>query len=115
VEALMKRVDMFVDLSTYQAMGLSCLEAMASGVAVVGPVNGGLSEIVIHEESGLLVDTLDEEQCTQACLRLIDDLDLRQRLRAAGIERTAGFFPEKPALALMQTLFSEDAEVEVNP
>jgi GT2 family glycosyltransferase len=114
VEALMKRVDVFVDLSTYQAMGLSCLEAMASGVAVIGPVNGGLSEIVSHEESGLLIDTRNEEQCIQACLRLIDDVDLRQRLRTAGIERTASFFPEKPALALMQTLFSPDAEVEVH-
>ncbi|WP_082817983.1 class I SAM-dependent methyltransferase [Variovorax boronicumulans] len=112
VEALMKRVDVFVDLSTYQAMGLSCLEAMASGVAVIGPVNGGISEIVIHEESGLLVDTLDEEQCTQTCLRLIDDGDLRQRLKTAGIERTASFFPEKPALTMMQALFSGDAETK---
>lgn len=105
VEALMKRVDIFVDLSVYQAMGLSCLEAMASGATVIGPVNGGLPEIVIHEESGLLVDTRDEEQCMKACLRLVDDFDLRRRLSAAGVERTSLFFPDRPALALAQTLF----------
>jgi len=112
VEALMKRVDIFVDLSVYQAMGLSCLEAMASGATVIGPVNGGLPEIVIHEESGLLVDTRDEEQCMKACLRLVDDFDLRRRLGAAGVERTSLFFPDRPALALAQTLFSDEAKVE---
>ncbi|RUR67415.1 glycosyltransferase [Variovorax guangxiensis] len=110
VDALMKQADVFVDLSVYQAMGLSCLEAMASGVTIIGPVNGGLSEIVTHEETGLLVDTRDEAQCLQACLRLVDDSALRRRLGDAGIERAAFFFPDAPALAMGRTLFSESAE-----
>jgi GT2 family glycosyltransferase len=110
VEALMKRVDVFVDLSVYQAMGLSCLEAMASGATVVGPLSGGLQEIVVHEESGLLVDTSNENQCLRACLRLVDDVDLRRRLGAAGVEKAAIFFPDRSALALMQALFSDNAE-----
>lgn len=113
VEALMRRADVFLDLSVYQAMGLSCLEAMASGATVIGPVNGGLSEIVIHEESGLLVDTRDEEQIMRACLRLVDDFDLRRRLGTAGVERTSIYFPDRSASALAQTIFSDETASEV--
>ncbi|MDH6592682.1 GT2 family glycosyltransferase/glycosyltransferase involved in cell wall biosynthesis [Variovorax sp. TBS-050B] len=114
VEALMKRSDVFIDLSAYQAMGLTCLEAMASGATIVGPVNGGLSEIVVDEESGLLVDTHDENKCLEACLRLIDDSELRRRLGAAGVEKTSALFPDRSALALMQQLFPDEGKPEAH-
>ena len=109
VSEILRQVDIFLDFSTYQAMGLTALEAMASGVAVVGPRRGGLAEIVEHEASGLLVDTRDESQCLQAARRLIDDWEFRDRLIQKGFEVAAGCYPERPALAIMEALLPEGA------
>ena len=46
VAALLSHCDIFLDFSDYQAMGLSLLEAMACGCAVVGPVNGGAASFL---------------------------------------------------------------------
>jgi len=54
---------------------------MASGVAVVGPINGGLGEVIKNLETGLLINTGDEEKCFAAACRLIADRQLRQKLR----------------------------------
>lgn len=109
VSEILREVDIFLDFSTYQAMGLTALEAMASGVAVVGPRRGGLAEIVEHEASGLLVDTGDESQCLQAARRLIDDWEFRDRLVQKGFEVAAGCYPERAALAVMEALLPEGA------
>jgi glycosyltransferase involved in cell wall biosynthesis len=105
VSEILREADIFLDFSIYQAMGLTALEAMASGVAVVGPRRGGLAEFLEHEVSGLLVDTRDEMQCLQAARRLIDDWEFRDGLIRKGLEVAAHCYPEQAALALMETLF----------
>ena len=74
--------DIFIDCSVFQAMGLTAMEAMASGVAVVGPINGGLREIIVDGQNGLLVDTQNESDIVSAASRLISDDTLRSRIRA---------------------------------
>jgi glycosyltransferase involved in cell wall biosynthesis len=105
ISEILRDTDIFLDFSTYQAMGLTALEAMASGVAIVGPRRGGLVEVVQHEVSGLLVDTGNEGQCLRAARRLVDDWDLRDRLIVEGLQAVSGCFPEAAASALMDALF----------
>ena len=38
-------------------MGLSALEAIASGCSVLVPKNGGAVEFIIHRENGIVADT----------------------------------------------------------
>lgn len=102
---LLARSHIFLDVSDFQAMGLTCMEAMACGVAVVGPITGGLSEIVRHEHSGLLVDTTDEAACLAAVLELIDQPGKRQALVNAALADIAAYYPESAALRMMDYLF----------
>jgi len=106
VAELLRDADVFLDFSTYQAMGLTALEAMASGVAVVGPERGGLAEIIEDGVSGLLVDTNSEARCLQAARRLVDDWDFRDGLTRKALEAAAACFPDRSALAMMDVLFS---------
>jgi glycosyltransferase involved in cell wall biosynthesis len=78
--------DVFVDCSIFQAMGLTAMEAMASGVAVVGPVNGGLKEIIVDGHNGILVDTQLEDNIIAAVSQLITDNELRARIQGNAFE-----------------------------
>lgn len=78
--------DIFVDCSIFQAMGLTAMEAMASGVAVVGPVNGGLKEIIVDRHNGILVDTQHEDKIFSAVAQLISDNELRTRIQKNALE-----------------------------
>jgi glycosyltransferase involved in cell wall biosynthesis len=98
--------DIFVDCSTFQAMGLTAMEAMASGVAVVGPENGGLREIVTHGRDGLLVDTLNEDAVVAAVARLVSDHALRRSIRANALE-VVRHSPTLAACRMLDCLFGE--------
>lgn len=104
VRQLMARSDIFVDCSTFQAMGLTAMEAMASGVAVVGPVRGGLAEIIRHGHNGLLVDTSEQQAVVEAVDRLVRDPGLRHSIGMAGLEVVA-CHPLLSSGRLLDTLF----------
>ena len=98
--------DIFVDCSIFQAMGLTAMEAMASGVAVVGPINGGLSEIVINGHNGLLVDTRKEDSIFSAVAQQISDNDLRKRIQANALDVLV-YSPEYSTYKILDCLFPE--------
>ncbi len=84
VADLLRAVDVFLDLSEYQAFGRTGLEAMACGCATVLPTFGGTDEYAIDRHNALVVDTSDFDACLAAATTLIEDAALRARLRRAG-------------------------------
>lgn len=107
VAQLFTEVDIFVDFSSHQAMGLTALEAMACGAAVIVPEYGGATTFARHEQNSLVVDTTSPEACWRALQRLIEDRELRGRLQRAAISDTALLFPERSAFDVLQALFGE--------
>jgi len=73
-----------------EGTSLSCLEAMASGCAVVATTVGGLPELIQSGVNGLLVDP-QPEKIAAAINRLIEEPALRSRLQE-GAARTAASF-----------------------
>lgn len=65
-----------------EGLSLACLEAMASGCAVVATDVGGLGELVQHEVNGLLCRP-DAEEIAAAVRRCLDEPELRERLQVA--------------------------------
>jgi glycosyltransferase involved in cell wall biosynthesis len=63
------------------------LEAMAAGLPVVAARWPGLEEIVVAEETGLLVPPGDRASLARQTRRLVEDADLRGRLGEAGHRR----------------------------
>jgi glycogen(starch) synthase len=70
-----------------EGFGVVCAEAMAHGRPVVAGAVGGLLDLVVHEETGLLVPPRDVEALRAALHRLLDDDELRARLGANGRKR----------------------------
>ena len=67
------------------------LEAMASGRPVVATTTGGIVDIIVDEENGLLVPPGDDHQLAEAMARLLNDADLGARLAVGARERVRRF------------------------
>jgi glycosyltransferase involved in cell wall biosynthesis len=70
-----------------EGFGVACLEAMAYGRPVVASAVGGLLDLVVDGETGLLVPPRDVPALRAALERLLGDAELRRRLGEAARER----------------------------
>lgn len=102
--SLLNASDVFVDFSHYQAMGLTAMEAMGCGAAVIVPREGGASCFATHEATALVVDTFRPSECLAALRRLLTDHDLRLRLQRDGAAHIAQFTPEAAAYRFLEAL-----------
>ena len=70
-----------------EPFGLVAVEAMASSKPVVGSNAGGLAEIVLHGETGLLFQPGNVTELAQVLEQLVADSALRTRYGQQGRER----------------------------
>ncbi|MBI5363691.1 MAG: glycosyltransferase, partial [Planctomycetes bacterium] len=89
---LLGACDVFVLPARKEGLGVSALEAMAAGRAVVASKVGGLAEAVLDEECGLLVPPDDVKALADALERVLRDDALRRHLAAGGPRRVAQGF-----------------------
>jgi glycosyltransferase involved in cell wall biosynthesis len=87
VAARLAAASVFVLSSDSEGMPMSVLEAMAAALPVVASAVGGIPELVVDGETGLLVQPRDPAGMAAALRRLLDDPDLRQRLGEAARRR----------------------------
>jgi glycosyltransferase involved in cell wall biosynthesis len=92
IPSLLAASDVFVLPSLYEGSSLAILEAMAAGKAVIASRIGGTDELIVEEESGLLVPPSDSVALAAAVRRVLGDADLRGRLGAAARERVQRHF-----------------------
>lgn len=75
VAPLLASADLFLLPSASESFGLSALEALASGVPVVGTKAGGMPEVVRDGETGFLCAVGDVEGMSSAALSILGDRD----------------------------------------
>jgi alpha-1,3-rhamnosyl/mannosyltransferase len=83
--------------SLAEGFGLPVLEAMARGTPVACSRTSSLPEIA--GEAALYFDPLETAEIAVAIEQLLDDAQLRHRLRDAGLERARSFTWEATAAA----------------
>jgi glycosyltransferase involved in cell wall biosynthesis len=72
VYSLMADLDLLVISSLWEGFGLTAIEAMALGVPVVATEVGGLPEVVLHGETGLLVPPANPVALARNILWMLD-------------------------------------------
>jgi glycosyltransferase involved in cell wall biosynthesis len=79
-DALLKQADVFILPSYNEGLPMALLEAMSWGLAVITTPVGGIPELVIDHQNGLLVKPGDIQNLSKAIQTLITDQELKQRL-----------------------------------
>jgi glycogen synthase len=87
LQVLYARAAVVVCPSRREGFGVACLEAMAHARPVVVTRVGGLRDMVVDGETGIVVPPRDPPALRNALERLLADRDLRRRLGTAGRER----------------------------
>ncbi len=79
----------FVYPSYFEGFGLPPLEAMQCGTPVLTGNRTSLPEVV--GDAGLMFDPFDESAIKHALMRMLEEPELRARLRVKGLERACAF------------------------
>ncbi len=85
-----------------ESFGLVAAEAQATGTPVVAAAVGGLTTVVRHERSGLLVEGHEPGAWADALARVIGDDALRLRLEAGALEQARQFAWELTAARTLE-------------
>lgn len=80
INDLMQKSKIFVLPSRWEGLPMVIIEAMAFGLPVVATKVGGISEVIENGRDGILVESENPEELTDAVIKLLDDDKLRDFL-----------------------------------
>ncbi|HXS46776.1 MAG TPA: glycosyltransferase, partial [Solirubrobacterales bacterium] len=99
VASLLRRSDLFLDMSMYQAFGRTALEAMACGCTAVVPRLGGAWEFVVNGVNAKAVDTFAPDEAVEAIAALAADRERLRSYQAAACRTAARYSVDRAALS----------------
>jgi glycosyltransferase involved in cell wall biosynthesis len=107
VARFLPHLDLLWMASGYEGQSNAVMEAMSAGVPVVASDIPGNRDLVIHEQTGFLVDVGDRGGFAQRAEQLLDDPALAKRLGAAGRERMLTDFTVEQMIARHASLYEQ--------
>lgn len=84
VPEVMRGLDCFVLPSLAEGISNTILEAMASGLPVIATNVGGNADLVVAEQTGILIPPADPESMARAIIRMAKQADTRQSMALSG-------------------------------
>jgi len=105
VPEVLKNVDIFVMPSIREVFGVAAVEAQAMEIPVVATRVGGIPEVVLDRETGILVEPGNSEQLAQAILTLIENPALRRQMGERGRRHVLANYRWEDNAALMEKLY----------
>ncbi len=105
LSSLFNNTHLFIDMSSFQAMGLTGMEAMACGNAVILPQSGGASSFITHGVNGYLADTSGKADCLKYTGMLINDRNLLFKIASQAIMDICRFSPVYSSANMLDCLF----------
>jgi glycosyltransferase involved in cell wall biosynthesis len=105
-----KSSDIFVLPSLREAFGLVNVEAMLTPLPVIGTIAGGIPEIIVNKETGLLIQSKSVKAIENALLKLIKYPEIRLKMAEKGFVRALEFFDAKKMAEKHENLYLKTIE-----
>lgn len=83
---IMASLDILVHPCSTEPFGRIAIEAMSSGIPIVGPNTGGIAEVVVKDQTGILVPANNVNAMAEAVLELLENPSKRANLGYGGRE-----------------------------
>jgi glycosyltransferase involved in cell wall biosynthesis len=105
----LRSFDLFVvpSLTDRESFGVAAVEAAACGLPVIASQVGGLPEVVLDGQTGLLVPPGDVNALAAAMARLLSEPELRARMGQAGRRFVLEHYRWEDNASLMDQLYKE--------
>ena len=88
-------MDIFILCSRSEGLGIAIMEAMAAGLPVVATKVGGIPEIVINNETGVLVEPEKPSELAETVIKLLTNPEKMRKMGENGRARVlTNFLPE---------------------
>jgi glycosyltransferase involved in cell wall biosynthesis len=97
-----------------EGLGLTLVEALLAGSAVVGTPAGGIPEVVLHDRTGLIARDGDPTDLAEQIQRLLTDVELRERLTGAGKEHVLRIYSPDAAIGRFLEIYDAVADHKPN-
>jgi glycosyltransferase involved in cell wall biosynthesis len=107
--SLLKAFDVFVMSSVQEGLGTSLLDAMACSKPVVATSVGGIPEVVVDGETGMLVEPKQPRQMASAIVRLLKSGAARREMGEAGRARVLARFTVERMVAQTMDVYERVA------
>lgn len=107
VAPLLASADLFLLPSDRESFGLSALEALATGVPVVGSLAGGLGEVVRDGETGFLRPVGDTEAMASASIAILSDMERWRAMSAAAVADARARFARDSIVPRYEAVYEE--------
>ena len=104
---LMHAFDLFVLPSWIEGLPVTILEAMAAGKPVIATPVGGVAELVVDGETGLLVPPRDPERLAQTITAMLQTPVVARRMGSKGFERVRQQFSQGEMVGQVMGLYEK--------
>lgn len=105
--AILDAAAVFVLPSYFEGQPMAVLEAMACGTPVVCTRVGGVPDVIIDEQDGLLVDAGDVPALASAIERLLNDGALRDTLAGTAFIKVRNEFGAEQSVAALRKIYDD--------
>ncbi|MGB8658693.1 MAG: glycosyltransferase [Candidatus Zixiibacteriota bacterium] len=103
---LISAMDLFILPSLSEGIPMALLETLALGVPVVASNVGGITEVLVHGQTGFLVPARDETALADACLYLLKQRETAHLLADRGRKLVQGKFSAERMAQKVTHLYS---------
>jgi glycosyltransferase involved in cell wall biosynthesis len=97
INQVLPSLDIFLMTSKEEGLGTSILDAFLAGVPVVSTRAGGIPEMVIHEQTGMLAPIGDAQTLAAHIARIVSDTRFKNSLMEGAKQKVQEFSKERTA------------------
>jgi N-acetyl-alpha-D-glucosaminyl L-malate synthase BshA len=110
IESLLPCADLIFQPSEHESFGLVPLEAMACKVPVLATASGGITEVVVHGETGYLTEVGDIEAMARYGVEILSNPEKAAAMGRAGREHAIATFSQDKIVPQYEALYAEVLE-----